>query len=210
MRALETLTELGREIERFNREQVKRGLATGRSFADVARALGISRQAAHRRYRDLTQARDPQVTVTEPARRVLRLAREEALATQATALGGEHVLIAVLRCDGDAAQALADEGATLGRVRPFVRALTAARERRLGHGEAQPDLRGALREATQRALARGEHSLDVDALLLAALADPEGGARRILAALGADVAAVRGRLEGKPEPGHAPALSVAA
>ena len=210
MRALETLAELRREIELFNREQVKRGLAAGRSFGEVARALGVSRQAAHRRYRDLAQDHGPRVTPTEPARHVLRLAREEALAMQAAALGSEHVLIAVLRCDGDAAQALAGEGATLGRVRACVRALTAARERPLSLGESQPGLRGALREATQRAIARGERSLDVDALLLAALADPEGGARRVLAALGVDVAAVRGRLEGKPEPGHAPALSVAA
>ena len=55
MRALETLAELRREIELFNREQVKRGLAAGRSFGEVARALGVSRQAAHRRYRDLAQ-----------------------------------------------------------------------------------------------------------------------------------------------------------
>jgi hypothetical protein len=210
LRALATLAELRRELELFNREQVKRGLAAGESFADVARALGVSRQAAHRRYRDLAPAHGPRVTVTEPARRVLRLAREEALATQAAALGSEHVLIAVLRCNGDAAEALVREGATLARVRARSRALTAAGERPLSPDASEPGLRGVLREATQRAIARGERLLDVDALLLAALADPEGGARRVLTALGADVAAIRGRLAGKPDPGHAPAQSAAA
>ena len=123
------------EIELFNREQVKRGLAARRSLARWHGALGVSRQAAHRRSRDLAQDHGPRVTPTEPARHVLRLAREEALAMQAAALGSEHVLIAVLRHDGDAAQALAGEGATLGRVRPCVRALTAARERPLSLGD---------------------------------------------------------------------------
>ena len=31
---------------------VRRALASGATFAAVARSLGISRQAAHRRYRD--------------------------------------------------------------------------------------------------------------------------------------------------------------
>ena len=205
--ALETLAELRHEVELFSREQVKSGLAAGRSYGDVARALGITRQAAHRRFRDLAPARGPRVTVTEQSRRVLWLAREEALATQAAALGSEHVLIAVLRSGGDEAQALVIEGATLERVRACTRELTAARERPSALGRPQPGLRGVLREAAQWAIARGERPLDVDALLLAALADPEGGACRVLAALGADVAAVRGRLAGKPDRGAALARS---
>ena len=49
MSALRTLTELRSEAEELAKAHVARALASGHSFADVARALGISRQAAHRR-----------------------------------------------------------------------------------------------------------------------------------------------------------------
>jgi len=51
--ALRALTELRRHLDRFERRQIRRALASGESFAAVARARGISRQAAHRQYRHL-------------------------------------------------------------------------------------------------------------------------------------------------------------
>jgi len=121
------------------------------------------------------------------------------VSTNAAAVGGEHVLIAVLRCGGDAAQALIREGATLERVQECERALAADRGRPSGFGASRAGLRGVLREAMRAASARGEPWLDVEVLLLAALADPAGGAARVLAALAVDVAAVRGRLGCEPE-----------
>ena len=199
MSALETLVELRRELDVFTRQQVSRGLAGGRSFGDLARALRISRQAAHRRFRDLAPAQGQQLVMTQQARRVLRFAREEVVSTNAAALGGEHVLIAVLRCGGDAAQALIREGATLERVRGCERALAADRGRPSGFGASQSGLRGVLRQAMRVASARGERWLDVDVLLLAALADPAGGAARVLAALAVDVTVVRDRVGCAPE-----------
>src|SRR3954447_9080543 len=55
--ALETLTRLRREVDEFERQQVARALTAGRSFKTIARALGVSRQAVHRRYYDLTRRR---------------------------------------------------------------------------------------------------------------------------------------------------------
>ena len=52
--ALRALTELRTEVDGFIRVHARRALGSGRSFSDIARALGISRQAAHRRFRDLT------------------------------------------------------------------------------------------------------------------------------------------------------------
>ena len=52
-KALTILTDLRRELDELERAHVARALQAGTSFADVARPLGISRQAAHRRYRDL-------------------------------------------------------------------------------------------------------------------------------------------------------------
>jgi DNA invertase Pin-like site-specific DNA recombinase len=52
LRALDELQALRADLDRLERELVGRAFGAGASFAAVARALGISRQAAHRRYRD--------------------------------------------------------------------------------------------------------------------------------------------------------------
>src|SRR5919197_4514379 len=51
MSALSTLTELRHEADELVRGHVKDALEAGHSIPEVARALEISRQAAHRRYR---------------------------------------------------------------------------------------------------------------------------------------------------------------
>ena len=57
--ALHALSALRRELDAFERVQAWRALDAGSSYGAVARALGISRQAAHRRYRDLAAATEP-------------------------------------------------------------------------------------------------------------------------------------------------------
>jgi hypothetical protein len=201
LRALETLVELRGELEAFTRAQVERALRAGRSFSDVARASRISRQAAHRRFRDLAgpPAHSGPLAATEQARRVFRAAREEALKAKATAVGSEHVLIAVLRCRGDAAQALVREGVTLETARACARGLAADRGHAAGAGAPPAGLGGVLRAAKRVAITRGERSLDVNAVLLGALADPHGGARRVLTVLAADLASIRSQLGCEPD-----------
>ena len=50
--ALDELQALRAELDAYEHELVGRALESGTTFAAVARSLGISRQAAHRRYRD--------------------------------------------------------------------------------------------------------------------------------------------------------------
>ena len=57
--ALHDLAALRRELDAFERVQAWRALDGGSSYGAVARALGISRQAAHRRYRELAAATEP-------------------------------------------------------------------------------------------------------------------------------------------------------
>lgn len=205
LRALELLVELRDELQDFTREQAEHALQAGRSYGDVARALGISRQAAHSRFRDLAPGRAPapraRVVATERALRVLRAAREEALIAKAAAPGSEHVLMAVLRCGGDAALALARQGATLVGARACARGIVRDRD-----DAAAPtsELRAVLREATAIAIARGDAELDVDAVLLGALADPDGGAHQVLMALGVDAASIRSAPHAAPAPATAP------
>src|SRR3954464_3430459 len=91
--ALRKVSELRRELDAFERAQVARALAEGTNFASIARELGVSRQAAHRRFRDIAGEERPLLS-TPDTRRVLRYAREEAAGGTPRS---EHVLLAVLR-----------------------------------------------------------------------------------------------------------------
>src|SRR5436305_12032269 len=106
--ALRSMTVLREELEAFERLQVARALDAGQSFGAIARALGISRQAAHRRYRDLVgvalpaenavhDAHQGRLLVTSEARAAVNLAREEATTLGAATIGSEHVLLGILR-----------------------------------------------------------------------------------------------------------------
>src|SRR4051812_4320065 len=111
--ALRAVGELRRELDTFERRQVAHALADGASYAEIARELGVSRQAVHRRFRDVAPDEAP-LLMTGDVRRVLRYAREEAEAVRTAAVGSEHVLLAVLRAAGGVAAAvLRDAGATL-------------------------------------------------------------------------------------------------
>jgi hypothetical protein len=189
--ALRALTELQNELDEFVRLQVERALASGRSFADVARALKISRQGAHRRYRHLAPEPAPErprrLVATDDARAAVRLARERAVAA-GESLRSEHVLLAILCTDTDAARALLAEGIT------FETAHACARASAADGGDAGSSLRRILRQAGRVAVARGDERLGSDQLLLAALADRDGGALRTLTALGVTPASIRKRL----------------
>ena len=190
--ALRTLTDLRRELEEFVASNVERALASGRSFADIARALDISRQAAHRRYRHLAPERPPprpwRLVATDDTRAVVRLARDRAIAA-GNPPRSEHILLGILCTDTDAARALQEEGVTFEAAQACARASAADDDR--------PDassLRRILRQAGRVAVARGDERLSSAELLLAALADRDGGARRMLVALGVTPAAIRTRL----------------
>jgi hypothetical protein len=66
--ALHALSALRRELDAFERVQAWRALDAGNSYGSVARALGISRQAAHRRYRELAAATEPPPGARPPPR----------------------------------------------------------------------------------------------------------------------------------------------
>jgi hypothetical protein len=91
--ALRELGALRAELEAFELEQVRRALASGASFAAVARAVGITRQAAHRRYRHLLDdAPPPRLIASAEALALLQRARQEAARAGADRVGAEHVV----------------------------------------------------------------------------------------------------------------------
>ena len=192
--ALEKLRELRDELVAFERARVSQALRSGSSFGSVAKAMGISRQAAHRRYRDLAPGTAEPVTLSSQARRAIQLARDEAAATGARTVSSEHVLVGVLRSGGRASVALEAGGVNAVAARRCIRI---ANEARNGHHE-PPEENGAVRavlaEAAKMARSRGSRYVEANDLALAALDGPDDGARRAITALGLKPGAVRERL----------------
>lgn len=193
LEALRTLRELRRELEAFERQEVAQALAEGATFAGIAREIGLSRQAVHRRFRELT-AEAPSVATTEDLRRVLLYARNEAAALGAESPGGEHIVLGTLNAaEIPAAGLLRAAGATLERARAQVAAASARTP--LFRRESGPgDLRRLLELPARDARERGRRRLDVPDVLLALLAEDAGGAARTLRALGVDVPLVRAEM----------------
>src|SRR5688500_17729801 len=178
--ALETLTRIRDELAEFERQQVARALTGGRSYGDVARAMGITRQAAHRRFRDLAKHRrsEPrQLRPTPEVRLVFEYARAEARALGASVLAPVHVLLGILR-NGDrrAAAALTASGLSLEDARRVARADLAASG---NAGAAKVDIREMLAETAQCARRRGADTVDVEHLLRSALTSDDRGADQL-------------------------------
>jgi AraC-like DNA-binding protein len=191
--ALRLVPELRRELEAFERRQVAHALAEGASYAAIARDLGLSRQAVHRRFRDLAAVELPLATAPD-ARRILRYAREEASALGGGVPQSEHVLLAILRAgDLPAADVLRDAGVSHDRARSHVEG--ASPSGTIFRREPGPDdLRALLSAPARHARARGARRIEVEDLLLGSLDDPDGGAARMLRSLGVDPERIRRRL----------------
>jgi len=188
--ALRKLAELREELEAFERRQVAHALAEGASFAAIARELGLTRQAVHRRFRDLAGTQPPLLTAPD-VRRIMRYAREEGAALGADELGSEHVLLAVLRAgDLPVAALLEGAGASLERARAQVEAATPHRKL-FQRGPDAGGLRALLAAPAREARARGSRHIEVEHLLLGMLEDRAGGAWRTLRALGVDPDEIR-------------------
>jgi hypothetical protein len=173
MAALEALTELRHQLDLVERAQVARALGTGHTFTSIAAPLAISRQAAHRRYRDLAPPpplRQPP-TLSPEARTALQRARQEAARQGAQSIESEHLLVAVARTG------------------VLSLDIEAAR-RTFGPPVANAPEPAGLHPALRARLTRASGTLELQHLLRAALEDPGGGARRLLERLGIQPQAV--------------------
>jgi ATP-dependent Clp protease ATP-binding subunit ClpA len=196
--ALETLTRIREELQEFERQQVARALTGGRSYGDVARAMGISRQAAHRRFKDLLKRnrRSERLPPTPEVRLVFEYAREEARALGASELAPVHVVLGILR-NGDqrAAAALTASGLELEDARRAARGEKGA----VGNGAAgKVDIRNMLADTAQCARRRGAKEVEVEHLLRSALAAGEHAAGGMLERLGVAPDRVLAELDAAP------------
>jgi hypothetical protein len=199
--ALAAVVALRRRLEELETEHISAMLGDGASWSAVAGVLGITRQAAHRRFRHRAKPRSacpPRVEasgmpVTANGRSTVQLAREEADAQGSPLVGTEHLLLAVVRnAAGPMARALAavgiDEDTLRARLQPTVVHTDPPypEDRRRFTPNARAVLEGALRQATER----GAASIGAEDLLLALLRNPAGGAAQTFDVLGVDPEAV--------------------
>ena len=205
--SLRAVAALREDLVTFEEAQVARAFRRGASYRTIAEALGISRQAAHRRYRDVVGAErsapdaggeepDPEtrMLVTSEARAAVKLAREEAAALGSGAVGTEHLLLGILRLgDPHAAAVLQQLGVELATARANAHStlvngtLNGVPE---GPKGISPTARAVFDQSLREAVRRGDGYIGVEHLLVASVVDDEGGAHRTLQALGVDPASV--------------------
>jgi hypothetical protein len=189
--ALEKLHELRDALERFENERVAEALRSGSSFSAIARALGISRQAAHRRYRDLAPMAIETLRLSSHSRRAVQLACQEADSAGADGVASEHLLLGVLRSGGGTSLALEAIGVSVDAVRKCIAGANAATRTAV---EKDPAGRAVLAQAADIARARSARHVDPEHIALAALDGEDGGAARAVTAIGVTPASVRERL----------------
>ena len=165
--ALDALTRLRAELVEFERQQVARALTAGRTYAAVAEAMGISRQAANRRFGDLAPGRRKTSAGIAPSpevRLAFEYARAEAEALRARVLGPEHIVLGIVRGgDDQAARALARAGVELDAARAAVRAAAPAEP-------STDSLRAVLADSVRVATRSAAQRIEVVHVLRAALA----------------------------------------
>jgi len=158
---------------------------SGRSWSEISTALGVTRQAAHKRF---SGAQPTFERFTPRARNVLAGAAAIARAHHDATVGSAHLLLALFGSDASiAVQVLAALGIS-----------RAACAEQLGLGAAaggpttdepvpfSPEAIEVLRGSVEEALEFGHNYIGTEHLLLALFRDPGTRAARALAALGCD------------------------
>jgi ATP-dependent Clp protease ATP-binding subunit ClpC len=153
---------------------------------------------------------------TEPARRVIVLAQDEARRLNHTWIGTEHILLGLLRDgDGIAARALTALGISLDSARQAVEdIIPGGQEAPSGHISFTPRSKKVLELSLREALQLGADYIGTEHILLALLREGDGVAAQVLAGAGVGLDRARQQvtelLHGRRQPGVAAAPAPAA
>ncbi|HEX3805067.1 MAG TPA: Clp protease N-terminal domain-containing protein [Solirubrobacteraceae bacterium] len=214
---LEALCELRRELDAIEAELAAEAIRTGMSWREIGEAIGVSKQAAHRRHRDsvarlVKDSDTPEtaaqggVNVSVAARRAVRVARQEAARMGGNEVGTEHLLLGMLQCgDEQTVNLLRRLGVTLEATRDAVQPTTemtleAARRAYATSEQAgaatlvSPVARRILERALTHAAARDSSELTALDLLRSVVMHDDSGAARTLVRLGVDAGRIRAEI----------------
>jgi hypothetical protein len=195
---LRAIATLRAELDELEFEAVRSAVEGGASWSEVARALGVSKQSAHKRYARQIAEETPRasrrrvpaesrIIVTAQARRVVRAARAAARALGHREAATAHLLLGLLADgSGPAARCLNAIGVQFEAVRDALAQL-GLESGDIPHGQQVPMSaagRAALEQSLREARRLGHGHLGPEHLLLSLLRDAEGSACRALRAIG--------------------------
>lgn len=170
---------------------VDRCRRAGLSWAQISAGLGVSRQAAHKRF---SPAPDTLDRFTPRARLSLQAGAVAATALGHPFVGTEHLLLGLLEAEGSVAHRLVTgSGLTRGSVAAAVVAHTPRGPSTTTEPPYTPRAAEALSGALAEAQALGHNYVGTEHLVLALFGDPEGLAAQILAEAGATHEGYRAR-----------------
>lgn len=196
---LAAVVELRRELEALEVAQVRHAAAAGWSWREIAAALGVSKQAAHKKHGvPRAQPRRPigedgqRLVITGQARQVVEHAREEAAAAGDPIVETQHLLLGVLRSgDGPASTALGRAGVELEAARRETRHVRRRADFETGDQglprrrlPVSPLARESFEQSLREAVGRRDAHLGVEHVLLALLCERDGAASEALGRLG--------------------------
>jgi hypothetical protein len=195
---LRAIAALRRALDEVEAAHVSTAVRRGWSWARVGEALGVSRQAAHRKHarRPLAppaQEDTAKLIVSPESRLVVLMARGEAAGRMDDVVKTHHLLLGLLHHgEGRAAEALCEVGVTLqsARLQADLFFPTRMVESIPSKLPLSVETREALEQAIREMARCGDRTLCSDHLLLALLRDPECDAVRLLAGLGVSTEAV--------------------
>jgi ATP-dependent Clp protease ATP-binding subunit ClpA len=179
LQASERLTLVGDQVlDHF----VQQARAAGASWAEIGQRMGVTKQAAQKRY-VAPRTDPPPATADEPAprmRRVVDLATQEARALGHPYVGTEHLLLGALRAN-DPLTASVLASVDIDEARALIAGTVPPTE--VGADDVlplTPRSRKVLESALAAARTRGEESADVADVVLGVVAERKGLGARLL------------------------------
>ena len=193
---LQAVAELRTRLDTLEAAHVDEAISAGWSWTSVARALGVTKQAAHARHARRAKRVQEGLVVAGRARQVVQRARREAAELGAPNVESDHLLLSLLREGAGAVHEALDAcGISYDAVRARAAPPPGASAKASGRAPAvSPGTREVLEQSMREAVARGDGRLDVEHLLLAVLHEPGGRGQTAVLAGGRTPAAIERRL----------------
>lgn len=220
-RGLEAVAELRKELDELERHHVHSACSEGWTWSKISLALGVSKQAAHKKHAKAVQAlreaeeaaesvpTDARVVVTAEARDAVRFARDEARVLGSRVVGTEHLLLGVLHAhDSPEVRILEGAGVNLDAARGCLQPTMVEEDRAIAVTATDtaaaaaatgvsPLARACLEQSLRETIRRGDDHLGVEHLALALVSRTDGGAARTLEKCGTSAETVRRLLEAR-------------